>query len=107
MDISFIRFVIYSRTMKIYLNFSICIMSFALFFLSEEIKAQEINEADTSVYAQIEIEEADQFSPNCGSIVATKIPEEPFASTWHGGPNPHGEPRVPLKTRINNFRSAK
>jgi len=34
-------------------------MSFALFFLSEEIKAQEINEAETSVYAQIEIEEAD------------------------------------------------
>ena len=59
MDISFIRFVIYSRTMKIYLNFSICIMLFALFFLPEEIKAQEINEPDTSVYAQIEIEEAD------------------------------------------------
>ena len=59
MDISFIRFVIYSRTMKIYLTFSICIMLFALFFLSEDIKAQEINEPDTSVYAQIEIEEAD------------------------------------------------
>ncbi|MCK5700296.1 MAG: DUF1573 domain-containing protein, partial [Cyclobacteriaceae bacterium] len=34
-------------------------MLFVLFFLSEGIKAQEINEPDTSVYAQIEIEEAD------------------------------------------------